>query len=124
MKNKTDSDFLRKIPRKVEKYRCMSSYSIVIFLPYSSTTNRGASRTRIKMEVSWKTKKVKVAQGGARMVEIGKTFLYGVPGLERKNFKFLKFRKRHSTRDMLFGFKNPIIWTPPVLAPKDKTTEN
>jgi hypothetical protein len=76
------------------------------------------------MEVSWKTKKVKVAQGGARMVEIGKTFLYGVPGLERKFFKFLKFRKRHSTRDMLFGFKNPIIWTPPVLAPKDKTTEN
>tara|TARA_B110000908_G_C9795773_1_gene246368 strand:- start:38 stop:241 length:204 start_codon:yes stop_codon:yes gene_type:complete len=67
---------------------------------------------------------VKVAQGGARMVEIGKKKLYGVPGLERKFFKFLKFRKRHSTRDMLFGFKNPIIWTPPVLAPKDKTTEN
>jgi hypothetical protein len=67
---------------------------------------------------------VKVAQGGARMVEIGKKIFYGVPGLERKNFKFLKFRKRHSTRDMLFGFKKPRIWTPPLLAPKYKTTEN
>jgi hypothetical protein len=65
---------------------------------------------------------VKVAQGGARMVEVGKKLLYRVPGLERI-FKFLKFRKRHSTRDMLFGLKNPILWTPPVLAPKDKTTE-
>jgi hypothetical protein len=34
---------------------------------------------------------VKVAQAGARMVEIGKKPLYGVHGLERKKIKFLKF---------------------------------
>jgi hypothetical protein len=46
--------------------------------------------------------------------------LYGVPGLERNFFKFLKFRKRHSPRDMLFGLKNPIIWTPLYLPQKTK----
>jgi hypothetical protein len=43
------------------------------------------------MEVPPKIKKVKVAQAGARMAEIGKKTLYGVPGLERKKIRFLNF---------------------------------
>ena len=43
------------------------------------------------MEGGWKTKKVKVAQAGARMAEISKKTLYGVHGLERKKIKFLNF---------------------------------
>ena len=43
------------------------------------------------MEVPRKTKKVKVAQAGGRMAEIGKKTLYAVPGLERKKIKFLNF---------------------------------